>query len=83
MGQVLVSSLGGVLLGWHEPHTPRNVATPICVLDRHRLGSPWTLLVPLQNGTYAFHALHIVGQEHMRYLAFSQMRGMQQLNGTG
>ena len=83
MGQVLASSLGCVLLGWHEPHPPRNVATPICILDRHWLGSPWTLLVPLQNGTYAFHAWHIVGQEHMSYLGFRQTRGTQQVNLTG
>ena len=50
LGQVLAGGAGVLLVGWHEPHAPRDLAAAICVMVGHRLSSPWALLVPLQNG---------------------------------
>lgn len=47
LGQVLAGCVGSVFLGWDEPHPTRDVAATLCPLDRHRLGPPWALLVPL------------------------------------
>ena len=33
-----------------NPTPPRDLAAAVCVMVGHRLGSPWALLVPLQNG---------------------------------
>lgn len=50
LGQVLAGSSGLLLMGWHEPHSPRDVATAVQLLDRHRVAAPRPLLVPLPHG---------------------------------
>ena len=50
LGQVLAGGTGVLLMGWHEPHTTRDLAAALCILVRHRPCPPWALLVPLQNG---------------------------------
>lgn len=48
--QVLAGGAGRALVGWPQPHAPRDVAAALLRLDWHRVAAPRPLLVPLPHG---------------------------------